>query len=54
MSSMTNMIRTLSTPNERVVYTVAKTGESFAIPRAFAGELVARGGVPVIGVETGR
>ncbi len=45
-SSMTNMIRTLSSPNERIVYTLAKTSES-PDPRASAGELVAaRGELP--------
>ena len=40
--------RTLPTPEERLVYTVAEAGELLGISRAFAYELVARGDLPVI------
>ena len=40
--------RTLPTPKERLVYTVAEAGELLGISRAFAYELVARGELPVI------
>jgi excisionase family DNA binding protein len=40
--------RTLPTPEERLVYTVAEVGELLGISRAFAYELVARGELPVI------
>jgi excisionase family DNA binding protein len=40
--------RTLSTPEERLVYTVAEASELLGISRAFAYELVARGELPVI------
>jgi excisionase family DNA binding protein len=40
--------RTLPTPEERLVYTVAEAGELLGISRAFAYELVARGELPVI------
>jgi excisionase family DNA binding protein len=40
--------RTLPTPEDRLVYTVAEAGELLGISRAFAYELVARGELPVI------
>jgi excisionase family DNA binding protein len=40
--------RTLPTPEERLVCTVAEAGELLGISRAFAYELVARGELPVI------
>jgi excisionase family DNA binding protein len=40
--------RTLPTPEERLVYTVAEAGELLGISRAFAYELVARSELPVI------
>jgi len=40
--------RTLPTPEERLVYTVAEAGELLGISRAFAYELVAWGELPVI------
>ena len=40
--------RTLPTPKERLVYTVAEAGELLGISRAFAYELVGRGELPVI------
>jgi excisionase family DNA binding protein len=45
---MTTAYRTLQTPEERLVYTVAEAGEMLGISRAFAYELVARGELPVI------
>jgi excisionase family DNA binding protein len=45
---MTTAYRTLQTPLERLVYTVAEAGEMLGISRAFAYELVARGELPVI------
>jgi excisionase family DNA binding protein len=45
---VTTPYRTLSTPEERLVYTVAEAGELLGISRAFAYELVARGDLPVI------
>jgi excisionase family DNA binding protein len=45
---MTPTYRTLQTPEERLVYTVAEAGEMLGISRAFAYELVARGELPVI------
>ncbi len=45
---MTTPYRTLQTPEERLVYTVAEAGELLGISRAFAYELVARGELPVI------
>jgi excisionase family DNA binding protein len=45
---MTTPYRMLSTPEERLVYTVAQAGELLGISRAFAYELVARGELPVI------
>jgi excisionase family DNA binding protein len=47
-SSMSTLIRTSQTPDERLVYTVAEAGELLGISRAFAYELVARGELPVI------
>ena len=40
-SSMSTSMRTLQTPDERRVYTVAEAGELLGISRAFAYELVA-------------
>jgi excisionase family DNA binding protein len=45
---MSTPYRSLSTPEERLVYTVAEAGELLGISRAFAYELVARGELPVI------
>jgi len=45
---MTTAYRTLQSPEERLVYTVAEAGEMLGISRAFAYELVARGELPVI------
>src|ERR1700728_3749229 len=46
--SITTAYRTLQAPEERLVYTVAESGEMLGISRAFAYELVARGELPVI------
>ncbi|HXN62267.1 MAG TPA: helix-turn-helix domain-containing protein [Acidimicrobiales bacterium] len=40
--------RTLSTPEKRLVYSVAEAGEMLGISRAFAYELVARGELQVV------
>ena len=48
VTSMHTTYRTLQTPEERLVYTVAEAGELLGISRAFAYELVARGDLPVI------
>jgi excisionase family DNA binding protein len=45
---MRTTYRTLPTPEECLVYTVAEAGELLGISRAFAYELVARGELPVI------
>lgn len=45
---MNTSIRTLQTPDDRLVYTVAEAGKLLGISRAFAYELVARGELPVI------
>jgi excisionase family DNA binding protein len=45
---MSTLIRTLPTPDDRIIYTVAEPGELLGLSRAFAYELVARGEVPVI------
>jgi excisionase family DNA binding protein len=48
VASMHTRYRTLQTPEDRLVYTVAEAGELLGISRAFAYELVARGELPVI------
>ena len=48
VASMDTTYRTLQTPEERLLYTVAAAGEMLGISRAFAYELVARGELPVI------
>ena len=48
VASMHTPYRTLQTPEDRLVYTVAEGGELLGISRAFAYELVARGELPVI------
>ena len=45
---MNTSIRTLQTPDDRLVYTVAEAAKLLGISRAFAYELVARGELPVI------
>jgi excisionase family DNA binding protein len=45
---MSTLMRTVQTPDECLVYTVAEAGELLGISRAFAYELVARGELPVI------
>jgi excisionase family DNA binding protein len=45
---MSTSIRTLQTPDDRLVYTVAEAGDLLGISRAFAYELVARGELPVV------
>ena len=46
VASMHTTYRTLQTPEERLVYTVAEAGELLGISRAFAYELVARASSP--------
>jgi len=48
VASMNTSIRTLQTPDDRLVYTVAEAAKLLGISRAFAYELVARGELPVI------